>query len=69
MSDPLLDPQVRRRLAVLRHAEEVTGSGVRRILKRLSMNRLPASQRCQRHDRRWKRYEKQQPGDRGADRR
>jgi hypothetical protein len=25
MSDPLLDRQVRRRLAVLRHLEEVTG--------------------------------------------
>jgi transposase InsO family protein len=28
------------------------------------MNRLPASQRYQRHDRRWKRYEKQLPGHR-----
>jgi hypothetical protein len=35
-----------------------------RILKRLDMNQLPASQRCKRHDRRWKRYEKQQPGHR-----
>jgi transposase InsO family protein len=26
------------------------------------MNRLPASQRYQRHDRRWRRYEKQRPG-------
>ena len=26
MSDPLLDREVRRRLAVLRHAEEVTGN-------------------------------------------
>lgn len=26
MSDPLLDRQVRRRLAVLRHVEEVTGN-------------------------------------------
>ncbi|MCF7547610.1 IS481 family transposase [Pseudonocardia sp. WMMC193] len=145
MSDPLQDRQVRRRLAVLRHAEEVTGnvamtcryygisrqcyytwlrrfdaegpeglrdrshrphhspnateaevvekivhlrrhyhfgpakivmylaryhdvtisvSGVWRILKRLGLNRLPASQRYQRHDRRWKRYEKAQPGHR-----
>lgn len=145
MSDPLLDRQVRRRLAVLRHAEEVTGnvaltcryygisrqayytwyrryhaggleglrdrshrphtspnatstevvgkilylrqhyhfgpakiamylkryhdmaisnSGVWRILKRLELNRLPASQRYQRRDRRWKRYEKARPGHR-----
>ena len=145
MSDPLQDRQVRRRLAVLRHAEEVTGnvaqtcryygisrqcyytwlrrfdtegpeglrdrshrphhspnatqtevidkivhlrrnyhfgpakivmylaryhdvaisvSGVWRILKRLDLNRLPASKRYQRHDRRWKRYEKAQPGHR-----
>jgi transposase InsO family protein len=33
-----------------------------RILKRLQMNRLPASQRYQRHRIRWKRYEKQRPG-------
>ena len=145
MSDPLLDRQVRRRLAVLRHAEEVTGnvaltcryfgisrqlyyiwlrryraegleglrarsrrpksspratrteivgkilylrrsyhfgpakiamylkryhditisdSGIWRILKRLELNRLPASQRYQRRDRRWKRYEKPLPGHR-----
>lgn len=145
MSDPLQDRQVRRRLAVLRHAEEVSGnvamtcryygisrqcyytwlrrfeadgpeglrershrphhspnatqaevidkivhlrrtyhfgprkivmylaryhdvtispSGVWRILKRLGLNRLPASQRYQRRDRRWKRYEKAQPGHR-----
>ena len=38
--------------------------GVWRILKRLDMNRLPASQRYKRHDRRWKRYEKQLPGHR-----
>src|SRR4051794_11429798 len=145
MSDPLLDRQVRRRLAVLRHVEEVTGnvamtcryfeisrqlyyvglrryradgleglrdrsrrpkvspratpvevvekilylrqqyhfgpekiamylrryhdvtvskSGVWRILKRLDLNRLPASQRYKRHDRRWKRYQKPLPGHR-----
>ena len=145
MSDPLLDRQVRRRLAVLRHVEEVSGnvamscryfgisrqlyyvwlrryradgleglrdrscrpklspratptevvekilylrqqyhfgpekiamylrryhdvtvskSGVWRILKRLDLNRLPASQRYERHDRRWKRYEKPLPGHR-----
>lgn len=37
-------------------------SGVWRILKRLDLNRLPASKRYQRHDRRWQRYEKQLPG-------
>lgn len=92
------DRQIRRRLAVLRHVEEVSGNvvlpcrcygisrqcyytfyhfgpakivmylaryydvtispfGVWRILKRLDLNRLPASQRCRRRDRRWKRYE------------
>ena len=35
-----------------------------RILKRLDLNRLPSSQRYKRDDRRWKRYEKQQPGHR-----
>ena len=30
--------------------------------KRLGMNRLPASQRYERHSGRWKRYEKQRPG-------
>lgn len=34
------------------------------LLKRLDMNRLPASQRYKRHDKRWKRYEKQLPGHR-----
>jgi len=34
------------------------------ILKRLDMNRLPPSQRYKRHDRRWKRYEEQLPGNR-----
>jgi transposase InsO family protein len=33
-----------------------------RILKRLDLSRLPASQRYQRHDRKWKRYEKPMPG-------
>jgi hypothetical protein len=33
-----------------------------RILKRLDLSRLPASQRYQRHDRRSKRYEKPMPG-------
>ncbi|MCA1702277.1 MAG: hypothetical protein LC808_02995 [Actinobacteria bacterium] len=42
----------------------VSRSGVWRILKRLGLNRLPASQRYQRRDRKWKGYEKQQPGHR-----
>ena len=46
------------------HDVSVSNSGVWRILKRLGLNRLPASQRYKRHDRRWKRYEKQLPGHR-----
>ena len=46
------------------HDVTVSPSGVWRILKRLDMNRLPSSQRYKRHDRRWKRYEKQLPGHR-----
>ncbi|MFI9637370.1 helix-turn-helix domain-containing protein [Nocardia sp. NPDC051929] len=44
------------------HDIKLSKSGVWRILKRLDMGRLPASQRYERHDRRWKRYEKQRPG-------
>ena len=43
------------------HNIEVSNSGVWRILKRLDLSRLPASQRYKRHDRRWKRYEKPRP--------
>jgi hypothetical protein len=39
------------------HDVTISLSGVWRILKRLQMNRLPASQRFQRHRIRWKRYE------------
>lgn len=46
------------------HDVEISNSGVWRILKRLDLNRLPSSQRYKRHDRRWKRYEKHQPGHR-----
>lgn len=46
------------------HDVDVSSSGVWRILKRLGMNRLPASQRHRTHKERWKRYEKQQPGHR-----
>ncbi|CDM74695.1 IS481 family transposase [Mycobacterium marinum] len=44
------------------HDIEISQSGVWRILHRLDMGRLPASQRYKRHDRRWTRYEKQRPG-------
>jgi transposase len=44
------------------HDVTISASGVWRILHRLGMGRLPVSQRYQRHDRRWKRYEKQRPG-------
>ncbi len=44
------------------HDIEISTSGVWRILKRLDMNRLPASQRYKRHKERWKRYEKPLPG-------
>ena len=46
------------------HDIEISPSGVWRILKRLDMNRLPASQRYKRHKDRWKRYEKALPGHR-----
>src|SRR5271165_6746873 len=126
MSEPQLPREVRRRLAIIQHAEEVTGNvamtcryygisrqvyyrwlrryqeqgidGLRDLsrrphhspnathvdvvgkilylrqnyhfgpgkiamyLKRLDLNRLPASQRYKRLDRRWKRYEMNRPG-------
>ena len=46
------------------HEITVSPSGIWRILKRLDMSRLPASQRYKRHKERWKRYEKPQPGHR-----
>jgi transposase len=46
------------------HEVQISSSGVWRILKRLELNRLPASQRHRRHDRRWQRYEKPLPGHR-----
>jgi len=46
------------------HDITVSKSGIWRILKRLDMNRLPASQRYKRHVDRWKRYEKAKPGHR-----
>lgn len=44
------------------HEITISPSGVWRILKRLEMNRLPASQRYVRHKKRWTRYEKPLPG-------
>ena len=46
------------------HELDISPSCIWRILKRLDLNRLPASARYQRLDRRWQRYEKQQPGHR-----
>jgi transposase InsO family protein len=46
------------------HDVSISNSGVWRILKRLDMSRLPASQKHKAHDKRWKRYEKQLPGHR-----
>jgi transposase InsO family protein len=43
---------------------QISPSRVWRILKRLDMSRLPASQRYRRHVDRWKRYEKPLPGHR-----
>jgi transposase len=46
------------------HDVQISPSGVWRILRRLEMNRLPASHRYRRHVDRWKRYEKPLPGHR-----
>lgn len=46
------------------HDVTVSRFGVWRILKRLGMSQLPASQCYKRHTQRWKRYERQQPGNR-----
>ncbi|MFD9688956.1 IS481 family transposase [Kitasatospora sp. NPDC059088] len=46
------------------HDIDIACSAVYRILKRLGLNRLPASQRYKRHDQRHTRYEKQLPGNR-----
>ena len=44
------------------HEITISPSGVWRVLCRLDLNRLPSSQRHKRHEKRWKRYEKPQPG-------
>jgi len=46
------------------HDLSISPSGVWRILKRLDLNRLPSSQRHKSYQKRWKRYEKPQPGHR-----
>ncbi|MGI8517516.1 MAG: IS481 family transposase, partial [Acidimicrobiia bacterium] len=46
------------------HEFTISPSGVWRILKRLDLNRLPANQRHKTYKKRWKRYEKPQPGHR-----
>jgi transposase InsO family protein len=43
------------------HDIQISPSGIWRILRRLDMSRLPASQRYRRHVDRWKRYEKPLP--------
>jgi len=44
------------------HDLTLSQSGIWRILRRLGLSRLPASQRYRRYRERWKRYEKPQPG-------
>jgi transposase InsO family protein len=44
------------------HDITISASGVWRILHKLGLGRLPASQRYKRIQTRWKRYEKQRPG-------
>jgi transposase len=44
------------------HDITISPSGVWRILNKVGMSRLPASQRYKRTQTRWKRYEKQRPG-------
>jgi hypothetical protein len=44
------------------HDVTISDSGVWRILKKFELNPLPSSQRYKRHDRNWKRYQRQLPG-------
>ncbi len=46
------------------HDIDIGHAAVYRILRGTGLNRLPTSQRYQRHDKRYKRYEKQLPGNR-----
>jgi len=66
--DPLRAPELPLRAGQIAmylaryHDMNISNSGVWRILKRLDLNRRPASQRYKRLDRRWRRDEKQLPG-------
>ncbi len=44
------------------HDITISSSGVWRIVHKVGLSRLPASQRYKRKDTKWKRYEKQRPG-------
>jgi transposase InsO family protein len=46
------------------HSLSVAGSTVQRILEKHGMQKLPANQKHRQHSKRWKRYEKPQPGHR-----
>lgn len=46
------------------HRISIAGSSVHRILRRHGLNRLPANQKHQPSGKRWRRYEKAQPGHR-----
>jgi len=46
------------------HTVTIATSSVHRILQKHGMNRLPGNQKYRSHARRWKRYEKPQPGHR-----
>ena len=46
------------------HQVAIAVSSVHRILGKHGMNRLPANQKYQPHQKRWRRYEKPQPGHR-----
>lgn len=46
------------------HSIAIAGATVQRVLKKHGLARLPASQKFQPHGKRWKRYEKAQPGHR-----
>ncbi|MEV3927309.1 hypothetical protein AB0K41_40920, partial [Actinomadura coerulea] len=46
------------------HDIDIAASTIYRILRRLGLNRLPASQRYKSREKRYKRYEKQLPGNR-----
>jgi transposase InsO family protein len=46
------------------HSSGIAAASVQRILNRHGLNKLPSSQKHQPHGKRWKRYEKAQPGHR-----